>query len=196
MAEPPSDDKPVEDHHLGPGLLVASPQLKDPFFAKTVVLLCRHEQDGAMGIVINRSTNMEMKAVLKDLSVDTDAFATKSVMWGGPVEPGRGTLVFRHGAVETSDALELSDEVSVSGSLEVLEQLIGESDDPGAWFLSLGYAGWGPGQLDREIQEGSWIVLPLDGHTVFEQPVEERYDRCIATLGVDAAMIFMTPIDE
>lgn len=194
--DPPSDDKPIEDHHLQPGLLVASPQLKDPFFAKAVVLLCRHEEDGAMGLVINRSTNMEMGAVLKDLSVDPEKYAAKSVLWGGPVEPGRGTLVFRQGVVKTADALDLSREISVSGSLEVLEQLIGERGESDDWFLSLGYAGWGPGQLDREIQEGSWIVLPLDHGTVFEHPLEERYDRCIATLGVDVAMIFMTPIDE
>ena len=196
MTDTPSDDKPVEDQHLQPGLLVASPQLKDPFFAKTVVLLCRHEEDGAMGLVINRSTNMEMGSVLKDLSVDPARYADKSVMWGGPVEPGRGTLVFRGGMVQTADALELSERISVSGSLEVLEQLIDVREGNDDWFLSLGYAGWGPGQLDREIQEGSWIVLPLDHHTIFEQPVDERYDRCIATLGVDAAMIFMTPIDE
>ena len=180
---------------IGPGLLVASPQLNDPFFSRTVVLLCRHESDGAMGVVINRSTDVQLDAVLEELDVELPADVIKTVMWGGPVEPSRGTLVFRSGLADhTTEAIDISTEVRISGSLEVLTKLASRKKDD--WSLYLGYAGWAPGQLDKEITEGSWIVLPLDADTVFQMPLDERYDRCLASLGVDASMLFMMPIDE
>jgi putative transcriptional regulator len=180
---------------IGPGLLVASPQLNDPFFSRTVVLLCRHEADGAMGVVINRSTDVRLDAVLEELDLELPADVSKAVMWGGPVEPSRGTLVFRSGLADhTTEAIDVSTEVRISGSLEVLTKLASREKDD--WSLYLGYAGWGAGQLDKEITEGSWIVLPLDADTVFQMPLDERYDRCLASLGVDASMLFMMPVDE
>lgn len=190
--------KTAEDStdNLKPGLLVASPQMEDPFFASTVVLLCRHEEDGAMGVVINRSTELEMDHVVADLGIELSPEASQFVMWGGPVEPTRGTIVFRSGRFTTDDSLHVHGDVHVSGSQEVLRQLVADPELGDDWFLSLGYAGWGPGQLDREIHEGSWIVLSVDPRTVFEAPIDDRYDLCIASLGIDASMIFMTPINE
>ncbi len=180
---------------IQPGLLVASPQMADPFFAGTVVLLCRHEEGGAMGIVINRSADLALSSVLEDLDVELAGGKERTVLWGGPVEPARGTLVLRTGLAEDVDeTVEITDDIRISGSMEVLTHLAGLQ--AGDWFLTLGYAGWGPGQLEGEIEEGSWIVLPMDPAAIFELPLEDRYDRCIASLGVDAAMIFMTPIDE
>ena len=180
---------------IGPGLLVASPQLHDPNFSRTVVLLCRHESDGAMGVVINRSTDVRVETVLEELDMELAVDVTKTVMWGGPVEPSRGTLVFRSGLADhTTEAIDVSTDVRISGSLEVLTKLASRDKDD--WSLYLGYAGWGPAQLDKEITEGSWIVLPLDADTVFQMPLDERYDRCLASLGVDASMLFMMPIDE
>ncbi len=182
--------------NLKPGLLVASPQMEDPFFASTVVLLCRHEEDGAMGVVINRSTDLEMDQVVADLGIELPPETNHSVMWGGPVEPTRGTIVFRAGRFTSDDSLHVHGDVHVSGSQEVLRQLASDPALGDDWFLSLGYAGWGPGQLDREIHEGSWIVLSVDPSTVFEAPIDDRYDLCIASLGIDASMIFMNPINE
>ncbi len=192
-----SDEPSIPGLHqvLSPGLLVASPQMEDPFFAKTVVLLCRHEDDGAMGIVINRETDLELQTVLTEVSFELGDAAERAVMWGGPVEPHRGTIVFRPIMPQDDEFMEISRSIRVSGSMDVLQGLVeGHVEDD--WFLSLGYAGWGPGQLDKEIQEGSWIVLPVDPGTVFDQPIDERYDACIAQLGIDANLIFMTPIDE
>ena len=185
----------AEGDGIPPGLLVASPQMNDPFFSKTVVLLCRHEEGGAMGIVINRTTDLKLETVLEDLTLNIPYTGENEVMWGGPVEPSRGTLVFRSGLADhTEEAIDISKEIRVSGSLDVLRKLADRGEDD--WGLYLGYAGWGPGQLDREIQDGSWIVLPLDAGTVFQMPMDERYDRCLASLGVDSSMIFMMPIDE
>jgi len=195
MSDSGERDEGAEGSGIRPGLLVASPQMNDPFFSKTVVLLCRHEEAGAMGIVINRSTDMKLDTVMEDLSLDLPRAGDAEVMWGGPVEPARGTLVFRTGLADhTEEAIDISDEIRVSGSLDVLRTLADRGGED--WGLYLGYAGWGPGQLDREIQEGSWIVLPLDAGTVFQMPMDERYDRCLASLGVDSSMIFMMPIDE
>lgn len=192
-----TDENSENEHHqiLSPGLLVASPQMQDPFFTKTVVLLVRHESDGAMGIVINRETDLELETVLTEVTFDLGDARDKPVMWGGPVEPHRGTIVFRPLMPQDDEFLEITGSIRVSGSMDVLKGLIISHTDED-WFLSLGYAGWGPGQLDKEIQEGSWIVLPVDPQTVFDEPVEDRYDACIAQLGIDANLIFMTPIDE
>ena len=195
MGKRDSMDGTLGSDVLGPGLLVASPQLNDPFFSRTVVLLCRHESDGAMGVVINRSTDVKIESVLEELDLELPASPTKTVMWGGPVEPSRGTLVFRSGLADhTTEAIDVSTEVRISGSLDVLTKLASRDRDD--WSLYLGYAGWGAGQLDKEITEGSWIVLPLDADTVFQMPLDERYDRCLASLGVDASMLFMMPVDE
>ena len=195
MPDTNQSDDLTEGTGIGPGLLVASPQMNDPFFAKTVVLLCRHEEEGAMGIVINRATDMQLKTVLKDLALDIPRAGDRGVLWGGPVEPSRGTLVFRSGlADKTTEALDIDSSIRVSGSIDVLLTLARRGE--GDWALFLGYAGWGPGQLDQEIHEGSWIVLPLDAQAVFELPLEERYDHCLGSLGVDASMLFMTPINE
>lgn len=196
MTDPTPDGDGGRLDALSPGLLVASPQLKDPFFAHTVVLLCRHEDDGAMGVVINRPTEMPMVDVLSEVPFDLDEVEDRMVMWGGPVEPSRGTIVFRTEMPDDEEFLDIEDRVRVSGSMEVLKRLVRDDPDSDDWFLALGYAGWGPGQLDREIEEGSWIVLPVEAATMFELPVDERYDRCIASLGVDSAMIFMNPVDE
>jgi putative transcriptional regulator len=201
MQDPPDEtpdeapDQTSGEEGIQPGLLVASPQMADPFFARTVVLLCRHEEGGAMGMVINRSADLELSSVLEDLDVDLAVDSDRMVLWGGPVEPARGTLVLRTALSEgTEDTIEITGDIHISGSLEVLTHLAGLKDDD--WILTLGYAGWGPGQLDREIEEGSWIVLPMDPAAIFDLPLDDRYDRCIASLGVDAAMIFMTPVDE
>ena len=167
------------------GLLVASPQLRDPHFSRTVVLLIQHDAEGALGLIVNRPSSIRLSEVLEHLPMDDDPPA----MWGGPVERARGFVVFRG---EAPEGWQVSDDVAVTGSRERLQELARGADP---FFLCLGYAGWGPGQLDAEFASGSWIHVDLSPEILFESPAEERYDRSLAQLGLSADRVWMTPGD-
>jgi putative transcriptional regulator len=188
-------------YHAGmsAGLLVASPQMIDLFFAKTVVLLCEYTEEGAIGIVVNRLTGLDSDNVLSQMKVEDRGGIVGPVHWGGPVQPGAVFLIFARPSPadgKQDDAVfRLGDEVGVSPSRDVIEAVAADSENPGA-FLSLGYAGWAPGQLDGEIQTGSWIHMEIEPKVLFSLPAEERWQHCIDSLGVDPMMIWMNPVNE
>jgi len=182
------------------GILVASPQMVDVFFSKTVILLCDYSEEGAMGIVINRLTGIESNQVLDQMGVPTRGGLAGPVHWGGPVQPGAVFVTFDRAGLEAEDdgedrIFEISPKLAVSPSKGIIEMASAAVDISGA-FLSLGYAGWGPGQLDEEIESGSWIYMELDESLVFGVPPHERWDRHIASMGVPAEMLWMQPINE
>jgi putative transcriptional regulator len=174
-------------------MLVASPQMNDPFFAGTVVLLCQHDDDGAMGIVVNRTTTLSVGTVIESLEIEADHHENDDVMWGGPVEPGAGFVIYRGDAAD-DEGWQLGDEVAVSPSIERLERMLQQDDVP--FYLCLGYAGWGPRQLDVEIEDGSWVFCDLDPELLFVTPANDRYDRALASLGVDPRLVWMRPVNE
>jgi len=182
------------------GILVASPQMVDVFFSKTVILLCDYSEEGAMGIVINRLTGIESNQVLDQMGVPARGGLSGPVHWGGPVQPGAVFVTFDRDAIDAEDngedrVFEISSNLAVSPSQGIIELASAAVDISGA-FLSLGYAGWGPGQLDEEIESGSWIYMDLDKSLVFDVPPHERWDRHIASMGVPAEMIWMQPVTE
>ena len=180
------------------GMLVASPQMLDVFFSKTVILLCDYSEEGAMGIVVNRLTGIETKQVLDQMGVTRRGGLQGPVHWGGPVQPGAVFVTFTReqvGHEEEEGIFEVSSTLGVSPSKNVIETTSAMVDVSGA-FLSLGYAGWGPGQLDEEIESGSWIFMELDEDLLFQTPTEERWERCIASIGVPSEMIWMQPVNE
>ena len=174
------------------GLLVASPQMRDPFFERTVVLLCQHDQDGAIGLVINRSGPITLATVVEQLNENATPVNDQPTWWGGPVGPGTGFVIWR-GRIKPDEGWNLGEELAVSPSEEHLNRLIREGSN---FNLCLGYAGWGPGQLENEIETGSWIYVDLDEDLLFETPLEERYDKALGFLGAAAGSIWMQPIDE
>lgn len=180
------------------GLLVASPQMADIFFSKTVVLLCDYDEDGALGIVINRLTGLDTDKVLMQMEVADGGGLTGPVHWGGPVQPGAVFLTFapsEDGPGPQEEAVfPISERVAVSPSKNVIQAIAAASDTRG--FLTLGYAGWAPGQLDGEIESGSWIFLDADDGIIFDTPPEDQWQRCIDSIGVDPAMIWMQPVSE
>lgn len=180
-----------------PVLLVASPQLLDPFFGRSVILVWTHSREGTMGLVVNRPLGIVVDAVLEQLRIPRPAPINEPVLWGGPVMPETGFLICR-GQIEGEEdiAFKVTENTYVSSSRPLLEKAArGELAKP--FFLCLGYAGWGPRQLDDEIERGSWIVLDLDETILFSAPMEDRWDQCIRTLGVDSQQIWMSnPIDE
>jgi len=178
---------------LAPCFLVAAPSLSCPFFSNTVVLLVDHGADGALGFVINKPADLELGALLAQVGIDSaDAGPSAAqVMLGGPVSPETGWVLFdgergeptESGAEGDDGVLNLVSRVNVSANMDVLEQ-IAQGAGPAHFMMMLGYAGWGPGQLDEEIREGSWIAVDVDPRVLFETPMEERWGAAFAQLGV------------
>jgi len=175
-----------------PGLLISSPQLHDPWFDRTVVLLCQHDDDGALGLVINRDGPVTVGDVLEKLEVEGAEQPDQQTLWGGPVGTGAGFVLWR-GQAADDEGWTLGREVAVSPSAARLDTLVREGQ---RFHLALGYAGWGPGQLDAEIARGSWLVTDVDPALVFDTPLDQRYDRALAQLGLTASSVWMDPISE
>lgn len=189
------------------GLLVASPQLEDPWFSRTVVLLCDLSDDGAIGVILNRTTDVEVGQVLEQMEIAQGGGIEQVVRWGGPVQPGAVFLTFRDQPLpcrvrsvheEEEEDAELAFAVSVGLRVTPSRDIIAAVAGTGAAssFLTLGYAGWAPGQLEQEIREGSWLLLEVDEELVMHVPPEEQWERCVATLGVDEKQLWMNPVDE
>ncbi|MFH1466358.1 MAG: YqgE/AlgH family protein [Pseudomonadota bacterium] len=155
--------------------------MSDPFFEKTLILLCQHDDNGALGLVVNRTTSLSVQTVIEQLGLSLDQdFAEHRVSWGGPVEPGAGFIVYR-GVVPSDEGWNVGERLAVSPSRERLMEALGQ---PEPFLLCLGYAGWGPGQLDREIGTGSWLVADVEPEVVLETDPDERYERALAQLGL------------
>ena len=177
---------------MKPTLLIASPQMHDPFFERTVVLVWHHDEDGAMGLVVNRSVDFTLPQVLElDDDIDTSPYEDTKVAWGGPVESGAGTVVTR-APVNDGSGLTLPG-LSVTRSHESLMSLLKRGEP---LLLCLGYAGWGAGQLDSEIEQGGWLFTDVDPELIFATAEEDRYDQALAALGLTEHMVWMQPISE
>lgn len=169
---------------LAPTLLLAMPQMLDPNFARTVVLLCRQEDDGALGLVVNRPTDTLVSSIVElDTPVPEDG--KMSVWVGGPVEPHRGWLLlgFDPGS---PDALTIGEGLYLSASADVLRALMEAEDDSGKYgrFL-LGYAGWAGGQLESELAQSAWLTADVSREMIFGTPPEQMWEAAIRSLGID-----------
>lgn len=183
---------------LAPGLLVAAPSLRCPFFNHTVVLLVEHDDDGALGFVVNRPTERKVDSLLASLDVEDRAEELGGEVWlGGPCAPDTGWVLFDPSSGDTRDveAVELAPRIAVSASRAFLERLA-RGRGPECYAVLLGYAGWGPGQLDDEIREGSWIWIDADPSLVFDRAHPERWAAALATLGIDPARVVGTRAAE
>ena len=171
-------------------LLVAMPQMIDPRFARSVVYLCAHTEDeGAMGLVINKPVaSLTMDELFTHLKLDPGAVGrSRPVHFGGPVDPGRGFVL--HTADYREEAtLTIGDEFGVTATLDIL-RAIGKGDGPNRSLLALGYAGWAPGQLDAEIQANGWLSVAADADLVFDGDFERKWERALAKLGVALPML-------
>lgn len=183
---------------LAPGLLVAAPSMRCPFFNHTVVLLVEHDEDGALGFVVNRPTETPVTSLLDGLEIEDLAEELGGEVWvGGPVAPDTGWVLFDPSSGESKDveAVHLGEGIAVSASRAFLER-IARGNGPDRYAVLLGYAGWGPGQLDDEIREGSWISVDLDPALVFEHAPGARWEAALATLGIDPARVVGTTVAD
>jgi putative transcriptional regulator len=179
-------DDAQDEKTLAPGFLIAVPQLTDPNFKQSVVLLLQQSDDGALGLVINRESPILLRDLCKDHEISYVGDPAKKVRVGGPVQPEQG-LVLYDGGVEDPEGRAVLDGLQVSASTKTLQHLC---QDAGIRFHCFsGYAGWAPGQLEQEINEGSWILAPVDPGLVLDTPPDALWMASLSALGIDPALI-------
>jgi len=174
---------------LAPGFLIASPPLGDPNFDRTVVLLALHNDDGALGFVVNRRAQLTVGELLEHAGYG-EGYSDDSHVWvGGPVQPQSGWVVLEDAALEPGDGIiGVGDALRVSSSREVFDRLAeevagGELEGKRRMVL-LGYSGWAPSQLESEIARGAWLPTPLDPAILFDVDAEQRWEQAYALLGL------------
>jgi putative transcriptional regulator len=178
-------------HHF----LIAMPGLEDPTFAKSVVYLCEHSERGAMGLIINKPGDLSLKHLFEkvELPLHRQDLLQSNVLHGGPVQTERGFVLHESEASAKSNSLYAST-LSVPGGLamttskDVLEA-IANGSGPQRVIVTLGYASWGEGQLESEIGENSWLTVPADASVIFDTPIDQRYDKALSLLGLQAWML-------
>ena len=169
--------------------LIAMPALDDPNFARTVTYVCAHNEDGAMGIVINRPMQIDLGEVFRQLELEAiDPDLNDQVVYqGGPVHRDRG-FVLHHPVRDYGSTIQICDEVAVSTSRDVLAA-IARGEGPRENLVALGYAGWSAGQLEHEMQQNAWLSGPATLEVLFRAPAEHRWELAAALLGVDLALM-------
>jgi putative transcriptional regulator len=178
-----------DESYLTGRLLIAMPNMLDPRFTRTVIYLCAHTEDAAMGLVVNRlNDHITFPDLLEQLDIDTgDLGHSVPIHFGGPVESGRG-FVLHSPEYHQEGTLEVSEGVSMTATVEILRDMaVGKG--PEKSLLALGYAGWGHGQLDAEIQSNSWLHVDPDDALVFGGELDDKWERAIAKLGFDFNML-------
>lgn len=166
-------------------LLIALPTLSDPGFARTVALICHHDDGGAMGVVVNRASDYTLGEVLlqMDIACDDPALLEQRVLAGGPVHPERGFVV-HDGARGWDSSMAVADGLWVTTSRDILEA-IAAGQGPDQATVALGCAGWGAGQLEYELTENSWLTAPVLPQILFSLPLDQRWQAAACGIGVD-----------
>lgn len=166
-------------------LLIALPALHDPHFERGVALICKHDEDGAMGVVVNRASEYTLGEVLGQMSLAAhdDQMARQLVLSGGPVLPERG-FVLHDGDRQWDSTLAIGGGLSLTTSRDILEAMAG-GHGPQHVVVALGCAGWGAGQLEFELGENSWLTAPVDTELLFDMPLEQRWQAAGGRIGVD-----------
>jgi putative transcriptional regulator len=170
-------------------LLIAMPSLADSNFFRTVTLICEHNEQGALGVVINRPTEVKLSQLLDHLKLTTEQqeIAELPVYAGGPVQLERGFIL--HSPLgEWESTLQINAELGLTTSLDVLAA-VAAGDGPQHRLVALGYAGWGAGQLEQEIVDNVWLTVPNDNKILFELPVEQRWQAAASKLGIDLNLL-------
>ena len=176
---------------LAPGLLIATPTVRDPFFARTVILLVDHDEEGSFGVVLNRRADPSLGDLLERLELPSPTSTkTAAVWWGGPVQPEAGMVLYLEepelGGYEPS--MPVAQGLRASWSMDLLRD-IAHGRGPTVYALYLGRAGWGPGQLEDELQQGAWIPADLQRSLLFAEDDGELWREALREIGVDPAAI-------
>lgn len=165
--------------------LLAMPSLTDTYFERALVYVCEHSEVGSMGLIVNLPLDINLDTMLRQLKLTPPRSASLKqwVLQGGPVHPDRGFVLHsaHHGF---NSSLPVSDHIMVTTSKDILE-VLGTKLAPDHWLVALGYAGWGAGQIEQELAEGSWLVVPPNPKLVFDTPVHERWHKAAVSIGIN-----------
>ena len=178
-----------ENAALNGRLLIAMPHMQDERFRRSVVYVCFHNAEGAFGLVINKPVEkLTFPVLLQQLSITPapDAQLEQPILLGGPVETGRGFVLHSSDYAADSATLRISEDISLTGTMDALKAMTAGQPPRHALFV-LGYAGWGAGQLESEIQANGWLHGDADPELVFDRDLESKYDRALSGLGMDVA---------
>ena len=168
--------------------LMSMPQLNGSYFGQSLILMCEHNADGALGLIVNKPTNIEVRKMLEELDIASPPAVTgQKVFEGGPVAQDRGFVVHSR-ELENSDCLKLGDSIYLSGATAALTELL-EAPERYEYLVLLGYAGWGAGQLEQELKDNSWLTVEATSTVVFETPAERRLNAAAAELGIDYRLL-------
>lgn len=170
-------------------LLIAMPGMGDPRFEKSVVFMCAHSEDGALGLIVNKPTeDLSFSSLLEQLDIEVDPKRDIRIHFGGPVEHGRGFVLHTGDYRSNESTLHVNDTFGMTATRDVLED-IARGDGPSSALLALGYAGWGPGQLEDEILQNGWLTCEASPDLVFGQDDDGKWSAALKTLGVDALLL-------
>ena len=178
-----------DDGYLTGQFLIAMPTMGDPRFERTVIYMCAHSADGAMGLVVNRvASEIDFPELLNQLEIETDGIKNPiPVLTGGPVETGGGFVL--HSMDYNQDStLKVTDEVGLTATVDIL-RAIAEGEGPAKSLLTLGYAGWSSGQLDNEIQANGWLNVSSDTSILFDEDLNSKWDRAVRKVGIDPSFL-------
>lgn len=178
-----------EESALTGQLLVAMPQMSDPRFVRSVVYLCAHSAEGAMGLVVNRLVeSLTFPSLLAQLGLEGGAGGDDlPIHFGGPVESTRGFVLHSADYIQDS-TLVIDEDIALTATIDVLKA-IAAGEGPQRRVLALGYAGWAPGQLDAEIQANGWLLVPADAELVFGLDNDAKWGRALAKIGIDLSLL-------
>ena len=181
----------IENHFLTGKLLIAMPAMGDPRFARSVIYICAHNADGALGLIINKKMSTPSFLEILDQLEISNAMDAKNkihdVYFGGPVETERG-FILHSLEYNSPHTLVINHEVGMTASIEIIKELAAGTG-PTKSLLALGYAGWGAGQLDGEIQENAWLSVDPDPDLIFNENVNIKWDKALEKVGVSAALL-------
>ncbi|MAH85394.1 MAG: hypothetical protein CBB68_14305 [Rhodospirillaceae bacterium TMED8] len=170
-------------------LLIAMPGMTDPRFEKSIIYICAHNEEGAMGLVLNRPiVSMSFAEMLKQLGIDAgDSGGAIRVLFGGPIEESRGFVLHSPDYLQDASMI-VDDNVALTATVDIL-RAIADGTGPRKRVLALGYAGWGPGQLDSEILHNGWLSVGADDDLVFGGDLNAKWGRAMAKIGIDPLML-------
>lgn len=178
----------LEPSYLSHQFLIAMPALADPNFARTVTYLCEHGPQGALGLIVNRPLDLTTADLLENLGIEAPpGTGVLPVYFGGPVHPEQGFVLHRP-LGRWQSTLATGDGLAITTSRDILEAMA-RGQGPAETLIALGYAGWGPGQLERELAENAWLSCPADADVIFRLPAAERWAAAAALLGVDLRLL-------
>ncbi len=178
-----------QTEYLTGQLLVAMPQMEDQRFARSVVYICAHSDDGAMGLILNKLAEaINFSDLLEQLNLPVAKVSDKTrVHFGGPVETGRGFVLHSDDFTQEASLL-IENGIALTATVDILSA-ISRGNGPRNYLLALGYAGWAPGQLDSEIQANGWLIAPADTDILFGSKIENKWNTALNTIGIDVTML-------